>query len=718
MTGPSVTMTSNDFRGVLEVLRSQLVWRLSHAVILFGIAGAWYQLVRRDLPFGHVLIPFATILIARVAQVTNAQRPRFSRRFLVSGILATLLLAMLAMDEPVLPYLGIPAVFLSALIVSRGGLISSAAIAACALLLNLLGVRHYPLMELSVTLVLAAGASGLSAYTLFMAIHWYSDMQARTQELLEAARDHRAELSRTVKSLQLAYETQHQIQLELIQARKVAEDARRSKEQFAANISHELWTPLNLIVGFSEVMYLSPDVYGDMTWPPGLRRDIHQIYRNSQHLLGMMRDVLDLSRFEMNGYNISLETVDIAALLHESLDIAQYLIKGHAVRLELNIVGALPPLEIDRTRIRQVVLNLLSNAYRFTQAGLIEISARRVEREVTISVRDTGQGIPADQQARLFDEVFQGNTSIQRTHGGAGLGLAISKRFVEAHGGRIWAESREGEGSCFTFSLPISERYLAQSVRGGDGRLAEGVAARARVLLVETDHTVVSLVRHHLADYDVIQVEDGGALHDWVVAYQPRAIIHNARPNQAGAIGPDVLDMGVPLIECTLPSAEWVAAQLGVSACLTKPITHETLAHELARFGEVHSLLLLFSDREFPLLLERLIQMTDKALTVQRAYAADQALLMLDQHRPDLIVLDHAMLDNGAWAQVRADWRALDIPVLLVTTNQRVESMWEGSRLSVHQRDGLFPSEVLHGLRAVIEGLKPRPYISAPRVRR
>ncbi len=235
---------------------------------------------------------------------------------------------------------------------------------------------------------------------------------------------------------------------------------------------------------------------------------------------------------------------------------------------------------------------------------------------------------------------------------------------------------------------------------------------------IGTGRTVAALVRHHLPGCDVIQVPDGQALPDEIVTYQPRAIIHNVRPNDPEPIGQDVLDMGVPLIECTLPSAGWVAQELGVSACLTKPITHETLTHELARFGELRRVLILFTDREFPLLIERLLRMNHKTLAVQRAYAVDQALLAFEQQPPDLVFLDDAMLaEERLWADLRAHPRFAQTPVLLVTTNQRVEAMWQGSRLTVSQRDGLLPSEVLNGLRAVIEGLKPRPYILPQRPR-
>src|SRR5262249_19228822 len=197
-------------------------------------------------------------------------------------------------------------------------------------------------LELTVALGLAGASSWLSAYTLFTAIHWYRAMQVRGQKLLEETRDHRAELSQTLKSLEVAYETQKHIQLELIWARKQAENSRRLKEQFAANISHELRTPLNLILGFSDMMYRSPEVYGDMAWPPLLRRDVHEIYRSSQHLLALIDDILDLSRFEMTGFNLALEAVPLEPLLQETIEIARSLVRGRPVSLKLEVSPNLP----------------------------------------------------------------------------------------------------------------------------------------------------------------------------------------------------------------------------------------------------------------------------------------------------------------------------------------------------------------------------------------
>ena len=256
------------------------------------------------------------------------------------------------------------------MLMSNGGLFTAGIfVGRIIALLNLAGVRHYPLFEVTVVLVLAAGSSWLSAYTLFTVVHWYSTMQLRSQQLLDTTREHRAELGQTLKSLQSAYETQQHIQLELVWARKHAEDARRLKEQFVANISHELWTPLNLILGFSEMMYLSPDVYGEVAWTPGLRQDIHQIYRNSQHLLGLIGDILDLSRFEMTGFSITPEPPRWRRFCAMRSNRRAFGSGRRAAFRSVSVPDDLPTVEIDCTRIRQVILNLLNNACRFTECG-------------------------------------------------------------------------------------------------------------------------------------------------------------------------------------------------------------------------------------------------------------------------------------------------------------------------------------------------------------
>src|SRR5262249_26531351 len=159
----------------------------------------------------------------------------------------------------------------------------------------------------------------------------------------------------------------------------------------------------------------------DVTWPPTLRRDIHQIYRSSQHLLAMIDDILDLSRFEMTGFGLNLEVVSLESLLSDTLDIATDLVRGRPLELRLVVSDDLPQLDVDRTRIRQVILNLLNNACRYTESGTIELRAIKSDQEVRVSVSDSGSGIPTNKLPYVFDEFYQVDYSLRRSHNGAGL---------------------------------------------------------------------------------------------------------------------------------------------------------------------------------------------------------------------------------------------------------------------------------------------------------
>ena len=578
-----------NFSDSLEELRSRLVWRLSLVLVGLGMAATWYVLIRRDLPFEDCVVPFCAIILGRTVQKSNDKRPDFARYVLVWGMLVLLLVAMSTFTNPWIPSLGVFCVFVSAMLIANSGLISAAFIFLMATILTFTRARTYYLLELTTLLTLASALSWLIAYTLFTAVHWYSVTQARGQELLEITRDHRAQLSRTLKSLQIAYDMQKHIQLELMWARKHADDARRLKDQFAANISHELWTPLNLILGFTEVMYLSPDIYGEMTWPPGLRRDIHQIYRNSQHLRSMIGDLFDLSRFDMNSFNITLETVSLEALLQDSLEIVENLVRGRPLQLQLALEADLPPLDIDCTRIRQVILNLLNNAIRFTERGDIILAAHRQGHEVIISIRDTGAGIAADKLGFLFDEFYQVNPALNRSHSGAGLGLAISKRFVEAHGGRIWVESEVGVGSCFRFALPVAKPFLNSPASPFGSRATDPQqAARRTILVLNVEPIMLPILAKHLSTYDLVLVHDLNSLREMIFTYHPRLILRNSRTDVHEEPLQDMIDLNVPLLECTLP-AMWSAETPGVTVCLPKPITSQV---GLVRYSRHRSCLL------------------------------------------------------------------------------------------------------------------------------
>jgi len=244
----------------------------------------------------------------------------------------------------------------------------------------------------------------------------------------------------------------------------------RLKTQFLANMSHELRTPLNSIIGFSRVILKGID--GPITELQ--QQDLTAIYNSGQHLLGLINDILDVSKIEAGKMELAFDEVNIAELIQSVLATMTGLIKDKPILLKRNIVPDLPNVRADAMRIRQVMLNLLSNAAKFTEEGEIAIEAAAKlgpdgKHELVVTVRDTGPGITPEDQEKLFQAFSQVDDSPTRRTSGSGLGLAISKYLVQMHGGRIGVESTPGQGSTFYFTLPLdvpTERTLAEGAVG------------------------------------------------------------------------------------------------------------------------------------------------------------------------------------------------------------------------------------------------------------
>jgi signal transduction histidine kinase len=233
--------------------------------------------------------------------------------------------------------------------------------------------------------------------------------------------------------------------------------ASRHKSEFLANMSHELRTPMNAILGFTEL--IRDGVYGEVS--PKVTAMLERVQANGHHLLGLINDVLDLSKIEAG--QLKLETADYA--LRDVVQTVQASTESLAAekKLDLRVVlpDTLPPARGDERRLAQVLLNLVGNAIKFTEAGEVVVSVEIDDTTFAIAVTDTGPGIPADQQERIFAEFQQVDSSATRRQGGTGLGLAISKRIIELHGGRIWVESELGHGSSFRFVIPIQVEQRA-----------------------------------------------------------------------------------------------------------------------------------------------------------------------------------------------------------------------------------------------------------------
>ena len=237
-------------------------------------------------------------------------------------------------------------------------------------------------------------------------------------------------------------------------ARMEAEEANFLKSQFLANMSHELRTPLNAVINFAYLMSLGVD--GPLT---AEQQDmLNRIGDSGRHLLGLINDILDLAKIESGRIDLFLEKVYLPEVIHGVMSTAVGLTRGKSISLQVAVPDDLPLVQADRNRVRQVLLNLVSNAAKFTDEGDITVrAASDGEQWVTVSVTDTGIGIRPEDIPRAFSEFVQLDGHMARRTGGTGLGLPIAKKFIEMHGGQIWVESEPGKGSTFYFTLPQYE---------------------------------------------------------------------------------------------------------------------------------------------------------------------------------------------------------------------------------------------------------------------
>jgi signal transduction histidine kinase len=235
--------------------------------------------------------------------------------------------------------------------------------------------------------------------------------------------------------------------------------ASQHKSQFLANMSHELRTPLNAILGYTELILDS--VYGNM--PEKARAVLDRVQRNGRHLLGLINEVLDLSKIEAGQLVLTLADYSLKSIVETVYTAVEQLAKEKKLTFIMDVAPDLPSGHGDERRLTQVLLNLAGNAIKFTDEGEVTIKASTANGSFEVAVRDTGPGISAADQAKLFQEFQQADNSITRKKGGTGLGLAISKRIIEMHGGKIWVESHVTEGSTFSFTLPVTVKHQARS---------------------------------------------------------------------------------------------------------------------------------------------------------------------------------------------------------------------------------------------------------------
>ncbi|MEA3345193.1 MAG: ATP-binding protein [Chloroflexota bacterium] len=638
-----------------------------------------------------------------------------------------LILGMLGANGCALWFFGPgPASYSPALIVTFSGLLLRPTFAFIVSLVSMGLVRAVDPSAQAVSpmviILLTAVASWLSQRNLTTALQWAWSSQAEARRKMEEARDRQAELRRTAKALDEASYRIRRMNVELARAREAAEEARRLKQQFVQNVSHELRTPLNIIVGFSEMMAVAPESYGEDGLPQAFRGDINEIYRSARHLQGLIDDVLDLAQIEAERMGLIKEKVDTAQLVREAAETARSLVENRGLTLRVHIQPDLSPVYVDRVRIRQVLLNLLNNAARFTEQGSVTVSAKMTDGQAMISVEDTGIGIAPEDISEVFEEFHQLDGSTTRRYEGSGLGLAISKEFVELHGGRMWVESELGEGSAFFFTLP-----LAQAEEAGSAPAPLTTAPPVEpfskpfkekmIVVVHDDPMMVRLFQRHLESYRVIGAQSLREARRLIQEERPRALVLSLPPegDEAGlqrvGFSPDY---GIPIVTCPIPSGRHLADSLGVADYLIKPVSRERLLKMIESWdGQARRLLIIDDDPSMVRLLARMLRSAPCSYHIGMACGGDEGLDMMREMRPDLVLLDLIMPPPDGFEvleRMRAEegWR--DIPVIAVTAKDLMAedvSRSQGKLLGVWKEDGFSTWEIISGLQGLLDSLGP-----------
>jgi DNA-binding response OmpR family regulator/anti-sigma regulatory factor (Ser/Thr protein kinase) len=440
--------------------------------------------------------------------------------------------------------------------------------------------------------------------------------------------------------------------------------------------------------------------------------------------LDLINDVLDLSRMDAVEMTLQSEQCDIGIVIQEAIDTMADFITRRGLVVEACLSESLPPLFIDRTRIRQVVLNLLNNAARFTEEGSITVSASTSDSHVLVSVADTGIGISREDLPRIFEEFRQADMSIRRPAGGAGLGLAISKRLIELHGGRIWAESEPGRGSVFTFSLPLAQNVPVGLLSHTKSRVPQQPGPSRELILVETDPALGTLLNRYLDDYTIIQTESLAQGQRWIMQRHPHAVILNVWPGEdIQCILHEVTETippHVPVVLCSLPSEGSVGLDSGAQGYLAKPITREALIEHVRRF-RARKVLVVDDDRGFVQLVARYLSAIGGIVT-QWAYSGEEALVQIEASPPDLILLDLALPGKDGlqiMRIIREDSRLRRIPVVIVTATDYAEHILKrrGCLISVARGQGFSVQEAIGHVRALLDSsptVYPHDSVSVP----
>jgi len=509
----------------------------------------------------------------------------------------------------------------------------------------------------------------------------FNDMLAQIQQSERALRKAHDGLEQRVQErtaeLEAAKKEVEEFSHSVLRAKEEVERGSKFKDQFLSTMSHELRTPLNAVLGFSDL--LADERYGPLN--ERQQRYVGHIHTGGKHLLSLISDILDLSKIEAGRMELAIESLRVETVFGEVLSAMRPLADKKSQELSMS-VGAGLAVRADSTRFKQVLMNLLGNAIKFTpDGGRIEVAARLVQDKVRVEVRDNGPGIPPEEQKRIFEAFYRLRESGKKTEG-TGLGLAITHRLVELHGGELDLESQIGQGSCFHFCLPVAVAMREPpSLKTESGPRS---AVPPRILVIEDDRAAAQLIQSQLtsAGYESVVCDRPQDALEIAAQLQPSAITLDIvmKPKNGWEVltqlKRDPRTARIPMIVVSIVDQPSMGALLGADEYLVKPVDKATLLAALERRANsrpasapARPILIVEDDapaREF--VAEML---TAKGYAVTAVADGAQARAQVAASLPELVILD-LVLPEVSGFELLSEWRSnprtADLPVFVLTS--------------------------------------------------